>query len=107
VILDNILKFLINPKTEITVFRNINVNYLISSNRKYPLNLLLNSSNPTDTVDFPTRTPHTTASITDNICIDYPRIDNTFTSPYYDGISGHDAQLITIYNINNSQSTSN
>jgi len=107
VIIPNILKFLTNPKTEITVCGDINVNYLISSNRKYQLNSLLNSYNPTDTTDFPTRTPHTPASIIDNIFIDYSRIDNYFTFPYYDGISDHDAQLSTIYNINNVQSISN
>jgi hypothetical protein len=107
VILPNILKILINPKTENTVCRDIDVNYLISSNRKYQLNSLLNSYNPTDTVAFSTRTPQTTASIIDNIFTDYSRIHNYFIFPYYDGISDHDAQLITIYNINNLQSISN
>lgn len=36
-ILDYILKFLINPKTEIIVCKESNVNYLINSNRKYQL----------------------------------------------------------------------
>lgn len=51
-IVDNILKFLINPKSEIKVCGDIDVNYCISSNRKYQLNALQNSYNLTDAVDF-------------------------------------------------------
>jgi len=50
---------------------------------------------------------HTSASIIDNIFIDSSRIDNYFTSPCYSGVSDHDAQLMTTYNINNMQSISN
>jgi hypothetical protein len=103
-ILDNILKFLINPKTKIIVCKESNVNYLINSNRKYQLNSLLNSYNLIDIVDFPIRLQHKTASIIGNSFIDYSRIDNYSTSPCYSGISDHDAKLITIYNTNNSQS---
>jgi hypothetical protein len=105
-ILDNILKFLINPKTEIVVCGDITLNYLINSNRKYQLNALLNSYNLIDAVDFPTRTQHTSASIINNIFIDYSRIDNYSTFPCYNGISDHDSQLITIYNVNNLESIS-
>ena len=51
-ILDNILKFLINPKSKIKVCGDIDVNYHINSNRKYQLNALQNSYNLIDTVDF-------------------------------------------------------
>jgi len=50
---------------------------------------------------------HTSASIINNIFTVYSRTDNHSTSPYYSGILDHDAQLITIYNINNMQSISN
>jgi hypothetical protein len=36
-ILDNIIRLLINPKTETVISEDINVNYLINSNRKYQL----------------------------------------------------------------------
>lgn len=52
VILDNILKFLINPKSKIKVCGDTDVNYRINSNRKYQLNALQNSYNLIDTVDF-------------------------------------------------------
>jgi len=52
VILDNILKFLINPKSKIKVCGDIDVNYRINSSRKYQLNPLQNSYNLIDTVDF-------------------------------------------------------
>ena len=50
---------------------------------------------------------HTSTFIIDNIFIDYCRINKYSTSPCYSGISDHDAQLITIYNINNMHSLSN
>jgi hypothetical protein len=58
-ILEIILKFLINPKSDINVCGNINVNCLINSNRKYQLNTLQNSYSLIDAADFPTRTQHT------------------------------------------------
>jgi exonuclease III len=105
--LDNILRLLINPKTEIVICGDINVNYLININRKYQLNSLLNSYNFMDTVDIPTRTQCTSVSIIDNIFIDYSRINNYSISPCYNGISDHDGQLIKIYNTINSQPMSN
>jgi hypothetical protein len=106
-ILDNILRFLINPKTETIICGDINVNYFINSNRKYQLNSLLNSYNLMDTVHFPTRTQHTSVSIIGNIFIDYSRINNYSISPCYNGISDQDGQPITIYNTINSQPMSN
>jgi hypothetical protein len=50
---------------------------------------------------------HASTSLIDNIFIVYSRIDNYSTFPYYSGISDHDSQLVTIYNINNMQSISN
>jgi hypothetical protein len=52
VTLDNILKFLINPKRKIKVCGDIDVNYRINSNRKYQLNALQNSYNLIDAIDF-------------------------------------------------------
>jgi hypothetical protein len=65
-----------------------------------------------DTAGFPTRTQRTSVSITDNIFIDYSRINNYSISPCYNGISDHDDQLITTYNTHthnaiNSQPMSN
>jgi hypothetical protein len=73
---------------------DINVNYVVNSNRKYQLNSILNSYNLFNIVDFPT---HNAASIIDTIFIDYSRLEDHSIAPFYNGFSDHDGQLLTLY----------
>jgi hypothetical protein len=68
---------------------------------------ILNSYNLFDIVDFPTRTQNSTISIIDNIFLEYSGVYNCYILPCYNGISDHDAQQLTIYNIDNLQSIPN
>jgi hypothetical protein len=96
-----------NSRTEIIIRGDINVNYLTNNDRKYKLNSILNSYNLFDIVDFSTRTQNSAISIIDNIFIECSRMYNCSILPCYNGISDNDVQVITIYNIDNSQSIPN
>jgi hypothetical protein len=51
-------------------------------------------------VSFPTRLQNNSISAIDNIFIDYSRQGNYKISPIYNGLSDHDAQLISIQDVN-------
>ena len=52
-----------------------------------------------DTADFPTRIQKTTISATDNSFTDFSRQGNIVIFPICNGLSDHDTQLITIYDV--------
>ena len=53
------------------------------------------------TIDtFPTRSQGTTSTTIDNIFIDYSKIPNYIVSPFFNGLSDHDAQLLIIKDLN-------
>jgi hypothetical protein len=51
-------------------------------------------------VNFPTRLQNNSISAIDNIFIDYSRQGNYEISPIHNGFSNHDAQLISIQDVN-------
>ena len=92
--LDNILNSLHNYKTEFLIRGDIN--YLGTSNKKKQLDYLLGTYNLIGTVYFPTRTANNSVTLIDNIFIDTRR--NYTIKPCINGLSDHDAQLITLNN---------
>ena len=66
------------------------------SNNRKSLNNLLTLYNLMSTVYFPTRIVDNSISMIDNIFIDVSR--NYTIEPYVNGLSDHDAQVITIDN---------
>jgi len=56
--------------------------------------------NLTATVTFPTRSQDTSSTTIDNIFIDNSKISIYTVSPFFNGLSDHDAQLLTIKDIN-------
>lgn len=51
------------------------------------------------TVHFETRTQNKSSTAIDNIFVDDSRLESSFTSPLINGLSDHDAQLLTIHNM--------
>jgi len=94
--LDYILNSLHTYKTEFIICGDININYLGTNKKKKQLNYLLGTYNLISTVYFPTRTVNNSATLTDNIFIDN-RIHYTI-KPSINGLSDHDAHLITLNN---------
>ena len=68
-----------------------------ASNNRKSLDSLLATYNLRSTVHFPTRIVNNSISMIDNIFIDASR--NYTTEPYINGLSDHDAQILTIHNI--------
>ena len=73
--LDLILKCLYKPKVEFIICGNFNENFLIVSSSAQQLTLLLQSYDLCHIIDFPTGTTKVSSSATDNIFIDYSRIN--------------------------------
>ncbi|PNF30772.1 hypothetical protein B7P43_G06180, partial [Cryptotermes secundus] len=97
--LETILNVLHSSKVEFIICGDININYLIDSNRKLNLDSLLSSYNLSSTVNFPTRVQNNSSSAIDNIFIDNSKLRDYTVGPFINGLSDHDAQLIEINNI--------
>jgi endonuclease/exonuclease/phosphatase family metal-dependent hydrolase len=97
--LDETLKYLYKPKTEFLICGDINTDYLLESNRKKCLSSLLTTYNLSHTIDFATRMQNKPSTAIDNVFMDNSRLGSTITFPLLNGLSDHDAQLLTINNI--------
>ena len=96
--LDKILQKLCTVKSNLILCGvvNVNVNCLQESDKKSQLNALLNSYNLFSKVQFPTRTYKNSMTAIDNIFIDTTKIDSCEVIPVLNGLSGHDAQIISL-----------
>jgi exonuclease III len=99
--LENSLQFLYNQHTDIIICGDININYLLESNRLKQLNALLQTYNLSNTIKFPTRIARTSSTAIDAIFIDTSKYDNFNASSLSNGLSDHEAQLITIVKLSN------
>ena len=94
--LEKILQKIYDPKINLILCGDINVNYLKNSSRRSQLDALLMSYNLISTVNFPTRTQNNSSSIIDNIFIDSTRFEHYSIFPLTNGLSDHDAQMLII-----------
>jgi exonuclease III len=79
---------------------DINVNYLDDGDtNKLTLDSLLASYNLCSTVNFPTRVTNTSATATDNYFIDNHRNEIYSIHSLSNGLSDHDAQVLTLNNL--------
>ena len=76
---------------------DIYINYVIDIQRKK--HSLVISYNLFGMADIPSRLQNTSISAMDNIFIDYSRQGNYDISPIHNGLSDHDAQLISIHDV--------
>ena len=84
--------------TELILCDDFNVNYLNDNSRKHLLDSLLASFSVFSTVKFPTRIFNNSCTLIDNIYINTYRHDFS-AHPVINGLSNHDAQIITLSNI--------
>jgi len=94
--MDNILSSLHNHKSKFTICGDININYLGTNIKKKQLDNLLTTHNVTGTEYFPTRIANNSITLLDNIFVDNRR--KYTIQPCINGLSDHDAQLITPHN---------
>lgn len=84
------------PTIAIIICGDINVDYRVENERKKQLNSLLHSFNLTSIITFPTRVHNKSVTTIDNIFIDPSRFEEYSVIPISNGLSDHDAQLLTI-----------
>jgi len=95
--LDTILGKLYTVTTEYIIYGDINIDYLLHSDRKNQLEALLKTYNLTSVINFPTRTHKYSATTIDTIFIDISKMGNYSVCPIITGLSDHDAQFITLH----------
>jgi exonuclease III len=98
--LDDIIKKLYKVGLPFIICGDININYLTENDRKEQLDATLISYNLHSKVHFPTRIQNKSSRALDNICIDTFQIKNYIIAPMINGLSDHNAQLLTINEIN-------
>jgi len=96
--LESILNKIYKTSTEFILCGNFNVNYLNDNSRKHLLDSLLASFSLFSTVKFPTRIFNNSCTLIDKIYINTYRHDFS-VHPLINGVSDHDAQIITLSNI--------
>ena len=96
--LEIILIDLHNISNEFILCGDFNIDYSIDSSRKHLLDSLLASFNLFSTVKFSTRISKQSSTQTDNIYVNVYKFDFS-VYPFINGLSDHDAQIITITDI--------
>jgi len=94
--LDTILQSLYIPLLHFIIRGDININYLNESVNKSQLDNILLSYNLSSIINFPTRVQNTSATTIDNSFIDVSQFESYTVTPIINGMSDHDAQLLTI-----------
>ena len=84
---------------------DININYLEDSKKRQQLDALLQTYNLTGTVSFPTRKTNSSTSAVDSIFI--ARTKSYTIYPFINGLSGHEAQILVIENIDRTRQRNN
>jgi hypothetical protein len=101
--LDAVLQTLYTPAQSFIICGDININYLVVSEQRKQLDNLLLLYNLKSIVDFPTRRNYTSLSAIDNIFIDNSCFHDYSLTPFYNDLSDHDAQILTIKTLSHSQ----
>jgi exonuclease III len=98
--LDTVLRKLYTATLEYIICGDINIDYLIDSDRKSRLYALLKTYNLTSVINFTTHIQNNSATAIDNIFIDTYKMGNYSIFPIINGLSDHDAQLIILHSYN-------
>jgi hypothetical protein len=87
---------LFNSTLHIIICGDININYLLESERENQLDNFLLTYHVTSIITFPTRLQNTSATAIDNMFLDTTRLEEYTVIPISNGLSVHDAQSLTI-----------
>jgi hypothetical protein len=98
--IDSIIKSLYKVELKLIMCADINIEYLTDNERKNQLDAVLLSYNLMATVYFTTRVQNQSNMAIDVIFIDNYKITKYSYSPIYNVLSDHNAQLLTIKDIN-------
>lgn len=92
---DSVLHLLYNS-TQHIICGDINIDYLVGSERKKQQDNLLLTYNITSIITFPVRLQNTSATSIDNMFLYTTWLEEHTVLPISNGLSYHDAQLLTI-----------
>lgn len=98
--LDDSIKSIYRTNSNLILCGDINIDYLTENDKKRRLNSVPQIYNLTAIVNFPTRSQGISNATINNIFIDNSKISNYTVSPFSNGLSDHDAQLLIIKDIN-------
>jgi len=98
--LDDSIKSIYRANLNLILCTDINIDYLTKNDRKRQLDSVLQMYNLTAIVTFSTRSQGTSNTMIDDIFIDNSKIPNYTVSPFFNGLSDHDAQQLIIKDIN-------
>jgi hypothetical protein len=87
-----------NNTVDIILCGDFNINYLSDNQNKQALSSLLTSYSLYSIVDFPMRI-HNSHTMSDNIFINKLKNENYSVSSLINGLSNHDAQVLSLSNI--------
>jgi exonuclease III len=88
-----------NNTVDIILCADFNINYLNGNQNKQALNSLLTSYSLYRITDFPTRIHNNSHTMIDNIFINKFKNENYSVSSLINGLSGHNAQIFSLFNI--------
>jgi hypothetical protein len=94
--MEKILNHLLKPTVTLLICGDLNINLLKKSNETTKLLTMMNTYNLTQVVDFPTRITHNTETLIDTIFVDKKIYDKVEIKPFVNGLSDHDAQIISL-----------
>jgi hypothetical protein len=98
--LETIINKLYKPNLQIVICGVININYLIDTNKKKQLNIMLNSFYFYSMLHFPTRIKNVSSKMNDIIFFDTTQFNNFIVLQILNGLSDHDAQLLLLQDLN-------
>jgi hypothetical protein len=98
--LENILNHFLQPNVIYLICGDLNVNLFIKSNDALKLVTLMNTFSLTQVVDFPTRIINNSGTLIDTVFVDVMICDKIQVKPFINGLSDHDAQIISLQNAN-------
>jgi len=88
-----------NNTLDIILCGDFNTNYFNDNQNKQALNSLLTSFSLYSIIDFPTRIHNNLYTMIDNIFINKFKNENYLVSSLINHLSGHDAQVISLFNV--------
>jgi len=88
------VQFVYSPSLGIIICGDININYLVITEQRKQLDNLLLLYNLVGIVDFPTRLSNTSTTAIDNVFIDVSTFHDYLITPFPNGLSDHDAQIL-------------
>ena len=98
--LDDSIKSIYKTNLNLILCGEINIDYLLENDRKKQLDSMLQTYNLTAIVHFPTRSQGRSITMIDNIFLDTFKLPSYTVLHFFNSLSDHDAQLLTLKDLN-------